>query len=275
MRNVPTPMALLIAFLIVTTSAGAAPSARPTDVLVDVGGRNLHLAVRSGAGPVAVVFESGGAADASAWSTVPDIVAGCVDGSVVTYDRAGLGTSDLGPLDLTPWREVTDLDRALEALGIRRFVLVGHSYGGLLSLYNAESHPDRVLGLVLVDPMNPNFVSTMGLDWIQATVPDISDPTTPLEHVVVRMKTTFGELVRRTADGLPSIDVPLIVVTAGRPWWDDPTADAAWRHSHEEFATGSRRELVVATDSEHDIPNTEPSLVVEAIQRLLGRIDRE
>ena len=275
MRSLPTPTNLLMAFLIVTASAGAAPSAPPTDVLADVGGRNLHLVVRSGAGPVAVVFESGGAADASAWSTVPDLVASSVDGPVVTYDRAGLGTSDLGPEDLSPWQEVADLDRALESVGVRRFILVGHSYGGLLALYNAESHPDRVVGLVLVDPMNPAFVNAMGLDWMQATVPDITEPTTPFDHVVVRMKTTFGELVHRTADGLPSIDVPIIVITAGRLWWDDPTADAAWRQSHEALAAASHRELVVATESEHDIPGSEPELVVNAIQRVLERIDRE
>ena len=45
-----------------------------------------------------------------------------------------------------------DVAEAVERLGLERFVLVGHSGGGLVSLQYAADHPERVVGLLLVDP---------------------------------------------------------------------------------------------------------------------------
>ena len=45
-----------------------------------------------------------------------------------------------------------DVAEAADRLGIGRFVLVGHSAGGLVSLQSAAEHPERVAGLLLVDP---------------------------------------------------------------------------------------------------------------------------
>ena len=74
-------------------------------------------------------------------------------------DRAGLGKSDRGLLELTPVDEIHHLHAALRHLGVSGPTLVvGHSYGGVLGLLHALLYPDDVVGLVLVDPMNPGFV---------------------------------------------------------------------------------------------------------------------
>lgn len=46
---------------------------------------------------------------------------------------------------------VRDLERAFDALGVGRLVLVGHSLGGRIATLFAGSHPERLAGLVLVD----------------------------------------------------------------------------------------------------------------------------
>jgi pimeloyl-ACP methyl ester carboxylesterase len=46
-----------------------------------------------------------------------------------------------------------DIAAAADALGLDRFVLVGHSMGGGVALNYAGVHPDRVAGLLLVDPI--------------------------------------------------------------------------------------------------------------------------
>jgi pimeloyl-ACP methyl ester carboxylesterase len=46
-----------------------------------------------------------------------------------------------------------DVAAVVDALGLKRFVLVGHSMGGGAALIYAGRHPDRVAGLVLVDPI--------------------------------------------------------------------------------------------------------------------------
>ena len=46
-----------------------------------------------------------------------------------------------------------DVAAVVDALGLDRFVLVGHSMGGGVALSYAGAHPERVAGLLLVDPI--------------------------------------------------------------------------------------------------------------------------
>ncbi len=45
-----------------------------------------------------------------------------------------------------------DIDVVVNALGLQRFVLVGHSMGGSVSIAYAGIHPEKVAGLLLADP---------------------------------------------------------------------------------------------------------------------------
>lgn len=45
-----------------------------------------------------------------------------------------------------------DVAAAVDRLGLERFVLAGHSAGGLVALFVAAAHPERVAGLFLLDP---------------------------------------------------------------------------------------------------------------------------
>ncbi|MGH7570655.1 MAG: alpha/beta fold hydrolase [Gemmatimonadota bacterium] len=249
-------------------------TATAPDTLIDVGGYALHFEVREGMRPVSIALEAGGGSNASSWATVPDSLARQTGATVVTYDRAGLGGSDLGPPDLTPEDEVRDLHEALDKLGTPpRTILVATSYGGMLALLHAALYPDYVVGLVLVDPMNPIFVQETG-DFVQSTVPDIAEPGNDRERVVVRMKRTFDDLTARTAEIEPGLALPMIVLTAGDPWWGDAEIDRAWRRSHEVIVgRSSDRELVVAEGSDHDVPEERPDLIVAAVKRLLTRVD--
>jgi pimeloyl-ACP methyl ester carboxylesterase len=55
------------------------------------------------------------------------------------------------PPDYSYPRYAADLAEAVDALGLRGFVLVGHSMGGTVSLQYAATHPGRVGKLVVVD----------------------------------------------------------------------------------------------------------------------------
>lgn len=250
-------------------------TATAPDTLVDVGGHALHLEVREGARLLTILLEAGGGSDATSWGSVPDSLARQTGATVVTYDRAGLGESDLGPADLTPEDEVRDLREALDRLETPPpTILVATSYGGMLALLHAALHPDRIVGLVLVDPMNPVFVQETG-DFVQSTVPEIAQPENDRERVVMRMKRTFSDLTARTATIEPGLTIPMIVLTAGEPVWGDEEIDRAWRRSHQIMAGRSaNRELVVAEHSDHDVPEERPDLIVDAVQRLLTLVDQ-
>jgi proline iminopeptidase len=70
----------------------------------------------------------------------------------VRYQQRGLTPSAVsGPF--TVERHVDDAVAVLDALGLERVVVLGHSWGGFLALQLAASHPGRVAGLVIVDPL--------------------------------------------------------------------------------------------------------------------------
>src|SRR5580704_1408598 len=118
---------------------------------VDIGGRKLHL-VESGEGNPTVILEAGIAASCLNWTSVQAEIAQFT--RVCSYDRASLGWSDEAGSARTITRAVDDLDAMIAAAGIQApFVLTGHSFGGLLVRCYAARFPERISGLVLLDPL--------------------------------------------------------------------------------------------------------------------------
>jgi proline iminopeptidase len=70
---------------------------------------------------------------------------------IVLFDQRGAGQStpfaDL--TDNTTWHLVNDIELIRETLGIERWVVFGGSWGSTLALAYAQTHPERVLGVVL------------------------------------------------------------------------------------------------------------------------------
>jgi pimeloyl-ACP methyl ester carboxylesterase len=75
------------------------------------------------------------------------------DVDVLNPDRPGYGAN---PAPATDYPGNVDwLIRLLDGAGLRRAVLVGHSWGGGIATLAAVRHPDRVAGLVLVSSVGP------------------------------------------------------------------------------------------------------------------------
>jgi len=70
---------------------------------------------------------------------------------VVYYDQRGCGSSRCGSPDpYTIQQAVDDLEALRQSLGVSRWIVLGHSYGGTLAQMYARAHPERLRGLVLV-----------------------------------------------------------------------------------------------------------------------------
>ncbi|OKI13271.1 alpha/beta hydrolase [Streptomyces sp. CB03911] len=124
----------------------------PPGRLVDVGGRRMHVLAEgeAGSGPT-VVWMSGGHAPGGELRELHTMLAARTRSVLV--DRFGSGWSDVGRFPRTTAGEAEELLAALEGAGERGpFVLVGHSFGGLLVANVARRRPDLVAGLVLLDP---------------------------------------------------------------------------------------------------------------------------
>ena len=126
---------------------------------IDVGGRKLHCFVY-GSGAPTIVLVSGLGAPQEYWNyVVPDLAAIT---TVVTYDRAGVGKSELGDLPAHGEQSVKDLHVLLDTLGVPRpYILVGHSLGGMIARLFASLVPEGMGGLILEDTQHEDNLAEL------------------------------------------------------------------------------------------------------------------
>ncbi len=119
---------------------------------IDIGGgRRLYLLEKGSAGPT-VLFESGIAATNLNWFHIQEKVSRFA--TTASYDRGGLGWSSPCRTARTPGNIAVELHELVNRAGIRPpYILVGHSFGGLVMRRFALLYPEEVTSIVLVDPM--------------------------------------------------------------------------------------------------------------------------
>jgi pimeloyl-ACP methyl ester carboxylesterase len=141
--------------------------------LVSIGTHHLHITC-AGTGHPTVVFDAALGASSLSWSLVHPEVARFTRACV--YDRAGFGWSEAGPLPRTAGRIADELWLLLRNSDLPPpYVLVGHSFGGLVTRLFTARHRAEVAGLVLIEPAIPE-------EWI-----DPSDEKQTLIHRGTRL----------------------------------------------------------------------------------------
>jgi pimeloyl-ACP methyl ester carboxylesterase len=132
----------------------------PPGQLVDIGGYQLHYILKGErkAGQPLVILEAGIGQNVLDWQKVqPDIAEFA---QVIAYDRAGYGWSEAGQLSRNPKQLVEDLHTLLDKLELKPpYLLVGHRFGGMFVRLFAETYPDEVAGLILVESSHPDVVN--------------------------------------------------------------------------------------------------------------------
>lgn len=114
---------------------------------IDVGGHALEAEL-TGAGLLSFVCLHGLADDLGIWKKLAPALA--QRGRTVVVDQRAHGKSEAPP---GPYRRedlAADVRAVLDAFGIERTILVGHSMGGIIAMTTALAVPDRVAGLVLL-----------------------------------------------------------------------------------------------------------------------------
>jgi len=136
--------------------AAVADSAR---VLTAADGARIAYA-RSGARGAqrALVLLHGAASNMSRWSEFVAQTALGASWALVRLDLRGQGRSvHRGRIGMAEW--CADLAAILRAEGVSRALVVGHCLGANIALQFAFRHPQRVAGLVLIEPMPPEALA--------------------------------------------------------------------------------------------------------------------
>lgn len=267
----------------------------PPGMYVGVGTHSLHVNCVGEGGPT-VVFESGLGGTSLEWRQVQSAVARFARSC--TYDRAGYGWSESGPLPRHAGQLSSELATLLVYASLPPpYVLVAHSFGGFPVRLYANRNPEKVAALVLVDTTHEQqfkryetgkpFVPR-GRAFIIANhwaVPDgLPDGIKTLaQRLALRpraVRALYAELadMRRSAvqvqqrSQLPA--VPIRVVARGSRITDgNATAGASerrWREAQRDLATRlPGASLHLARDSGHHVHLDAPEFVVEVIRNVV------
>jgi N-formylmaleamate deformylase len=108
----------------------------------------IHARIHPGSGP-AVVLIHGITSSGEVWQPVVDALGERF--TPVTIDLRGHGASGKPESGYLYGDYIGDLDRVLDTLRLDRPLIIGHSLGGLITLWWAAKHPDRAPALVIED----------------------------------------------------------------------------------------------------------------------------
>ena len=276
----------------------------PPGQLVDVGGYRLHINC-TGTGSPTVVIDAGLGDWSASWSSwVQPEVAKTT--RVCTYDRAGMGYSEAGPLPRTAEQFAKELHTLLQHAGIPGpYVLVGHSMGGLPVRVFVHEYATDVAGVVLIESMNPRQAKPSATDTPSSAATHSSGfsiLTLPARIGLVRLfagplglksglspevqpaYTAFSVTPRSfqteldEGTGMPASfiqagavktfgDVPLIVLSRGL----DPDQD--WQAMQAELLQlSSHSQQLIADKSGHNIEIDQPEAAVAAIVKMVEQL---
>ncbi len=300
-----TLLMLALSVRLVSAATGSAGSGDSAAGFVDIGGgRKIYLECR-GTGSPTVVLVAGLRGSAEDWNIAekpgPTVFAEVAKFTrVCAYDRPGTPIGEK-PSRSDPVRQpttaedaVADLHALLSAANEGGpYVLVGHSYGGLIVRLYASTYPQDVSGLVLVDALS---------EWLQ-------DAETPEQWAIQRILmegdireslALYPALERidpdRSFDQVraapPLRPLPLIVLSADRPWGPQIPSmiaagtlpanvpadfgyvtDKAQKQAQEQLAKlVSNARHITNTKSGHDVPKVQPILVIDSIRKVVDAV---
>lgn len=244
--------------------------------MVDNGGHRLAFYVTPGQGPT-IVLDSGGGEDASYWKDLVPELHAATGATVITYDRAGLGKSDVVP---GPWQvesAVSDLETGLQQLGVTEDVtLVSHSQAGEIATYLAEENQTLLSGAVLVDANLPPFFTDEQIARLVAfSQPQLEaakeDPDNPRNRQFLSTAESFVATSTAFHQAAWPDAVPVTVIVSEKTPLDGSPEDAQrWRDAAASFVqAGPHRTLVTAEGSSHDVAKDRPDLVLKEIEDIV------
>jgi pimeloyl-ACP methyl ester carboxylesterase len=214
---------------------------------VTVGGHRLYYTC-TGHGSPTVVLDAGSPDTLVVWSTVQPQIARLT--RVCAYDRAGLGLSGRATGHRTAQTQAHELRALLARAHVHPpYVVVGHSWGGLIARLFASDYRRNTAGVVLVD----------------ATTFPYGTPPLPTNREGIDIAASVRESDAVTTLG----NLPLVVLGSNRP----PLSPTFLRAQDNEAALSSDSVDAIARRSTHYLqsppPRGQPDVVVAAVRAVV------
>ncbi len=302
MRYVEVGRGFKLAALAIYAALAASGANFPVrGVLIPVNGHKIHLYC-SGSGGPAAILEAPLAGIFKIWTPVQQAVSHFT--RVCSYDRAGFGWSEPGPLPRTSEQLALELHEALRIADVKPpYVLVGWSAGGFPMRVFAGKFPGDVAAVVLVDSSHPDVTARLHINDNPSADIEKWETFLPILHRLGITRKRLLQQEKRPASfsaadwdeylflrdtvnsfkamlregeawrqSFPQVrtcnfgDKPLIVLTGARD--ADPQWRVTWVNGMQaELARlSSRGKQIILENSGHAIPFEAPDAVADAIR---------
>jgi len=242
------------------------------DTLVDVGGYRLHFKIIEGTG-IPILFEGGAGADATVWDIILKPIADITHTTLITYDRAGFGKSELDTSnhDLDKHgilQGIRGLETGLKKLGYNgNIMLVAHSYGGFCATLYAARHPEKVKAAVLIDANHVCWFQDAYVDSVTAIRTKAYANRKNINWAEYYMGLNLPNTVQLMRKMPFPATIPVIdLVAENVPPFPDSAGAVRWKECHRQFAAAQpNREGITAYGCQHFIFRDNAPLAVGAI----------
>ncbi len=259
--------------------------------LVDIGGgRTMYLECHGKGSPTVVLvsgargayddwthlIDSGGEPKPSGSAVLPKVGKFT---RVCAYDRPGTTRMDGTLSSSTPVQQPTtaqagaaDLHALLSAAKEPGpYVLVAHSWGGLIARLYASTYPDEVAGLVLLDAGSEFLQDKLTPEQWERFVQASKELGKPKELEAVDYPSSVEALRLAPRVG----EIPAVVLSADKCWFVFPGFDAnetcsAWDAAQNLLAAHLDAEHITRTNSGHFIQGENPELVIGTVREVVG-----
>tara|TARA_R110002126_G_scaffold290897_3_gene449402 strand:+ start:13360 stop:14271 length:912 start_codon:yes stop_codon:yes gene_type:complete len=245
--------------------------AQTKDTLVDVGQYKLHFNIIKGTG-TPILFESGSGNDGTVWRDLIQPIAEITGATIITYDRAGLGKSEIkssahNPEENNILNNVIALEEGLKKIGYDEdIILVAHSLGGFYATLFASRNEQKVKSVVFIDASLASFYTEAFVIKLDGVISDeflkkLKEQKIGLYHEIKNIENSI-QLLKKT--NFPT-SVPVIDLVASNPYNPFKNEDdkSRWIKDHQDFVKDSpNRVLVTINNASHYAFKDNPNFII-------------
>ncbi|MGG5737507.1 alpha/beta fold hydrolase [Bacillus cereus group sp. IBL03679] len=212
-----------------------------------------------------IIMEAGYGDYSKAWDHIAE---GLTEyGTVLTYDRAGLGKSGKSSKRRISSEMVKELRDCLKQLQLKPpYIFVGHSFGGINIRLFTTFYPEDTMGVVLVDSTPGNYKEDF-LPIMSSEFQDAYYKQFIYESSYEEFMYSLGEAGKRCKS---MSDIPLVVLAAGKKSFYSQAAQLKWLQLQRELLQlSSKNKFIIAEHSGHYIQKDDPHYIIDAIKWII------
>jgi len=267
----PMNRIILLLFYLTAYNFG---QAQTIDTLLNVGNHKLHFNIIKGKG-TPILFEAGNGDDGAVWQSIINEIHKQTKATIITYDRAGLGKSEIDTTKISFQNEVKDLEIVLKKLGYsKKIFIVCHSFGGYYASLFTYQNPKKVKGVVCIDIATPCFFTKKWSDEFIQTIKEedwkmIKQYKPGLYYVLKNFSNTAVFMQDKFLNS--KTPVTMIMAENIQPMVREDEKEK-WINCCKELGTMHNHNFVIAKNADHKVWEKNPTIVIDEIVKLYKKV---